>query len=32
MINNEPQYETMLEHYLLCFNDEFAEVVNNIRK
>lgn len=22
MINNEPQYETMPEHYLLCFNDE----------
>ena len=22
MTNNEPQYETMPEHYLLCFNDE----------
>lgn len=22
MNNNEPQYETMPEHYLLCFNDE----------
>jgi hypothetical protein len=24
MNNNEPQYETMPEHYLLCFNDECA--------
>ena len=24
MSNNEPQYETMPEHYLLCFNDECA--------
>jgi hypothetical protein len=24
MMNNEPQYETMPEHYLLCFNDECA--------
>lgn len=23
-MNNEPQYETMPEHYLLCFNDECA--------
>ena len=22
MINNEPQYETMPEHYMLCFNDD----------
>ena len=22
--NNQPQYETMPEHYLLCFNDECA--------
>jgi len=24
MKNSEPQYETMPEHYLLCFNDECA--------
>lgn len=24
MTNKEPQYETMPEHYLLCFNDECA--------
>ena len=24
MTNNEPQYETMPEHYVLCFNDECA--------
>ena len=24
MINREPQYETMPEHYLLCFNDNCA--------
>ena len=24
MNNNEPQYKTMPEHYLLCFNDECA--------
>lgn len=24
MNKNEPQYETMPEHYLLCFNDECA--------
>lgn len=24
MNNNEPQYETMLEHYQLCFNDDCA--------
>ena len=24
MINKEPQYSTMPEHYLLCFNDECA--------
>ena len=24
MMNNEPQYETMPEHYLLCFNDDCA--------
>ena len=22
MTNKQPQYETMPEHYLLCFNDE----------
>ena len=22
MNNKEPQYETMLEHYLLCLNDD----------
>ena len=26
MRNNEPQYETMPEHYLLCFNDDCALV------
>ena len=26
MINKKPQYKTMLEHYLLCFNDECALV------
>ena len=26
MNNNEPQYETMPEHYVLCFNDECALV------
>ena len=24
MNNNQPQYKTMPEHYLLCFNDECA--------
>ena len=24
MNNKEPQYETMPEHYLLCFNDDCA--------
>ena len=32
MTNKEPQYETMPEHYMLCFNDDCTEEVNNIRK
>ena len=24
MNNKEPQYKTMPEHYVLCFNDEYA--------
>ena len=36
MNTNEPQYETMPEHYVLCFNNEcvkrMQEIMNNKHK
>ena len=32
MNNNEPQYETMPEHYLLCFNDECSMADECLRR